>query len=341
MGLPWDAYYVLTKANAALTNSKVHPNSGAPNYNITHLLSGLPIDQDLNMAAYDISNVTDITMLGNLTLPTTSATEGTIKVGGTPFIHFKGGGIFIGGNAGNYTTTEGVHNVAIGGSALYALTNGQFNFAIGNDSQRATEDGRYNTAIGAETLKNNVSSDYNTAIGGAALFWTTVGDNTAIGFNCLNKNSLGTELMGIGNYALYDNTIGNGNTGSGKDAGRYNRTGSGNVFIGHSAGKGPARPTNKSGCVMIGYLAGRDEVGSNKLYISNSETATPLIYGEFNATAANQVLKFNVPQINIVQSKTPASAAAAGTAGNICWDANYIYVCTAADTWKRTAIAPW
>ena len=38
---------------------------------------------------------------------------------------------------------------------------------------------------------------------------------------------------------------------------------------------------------------------------------------------------------------TPASAAAAGTAGTIAWDASYIYVCTATNTWKRVAIATW
>tara|TARA_R110000868_G_scaffold69515_1_gene204573 strand:- start:916 stop:2790 length:1875 start_codon:yes stop_codon:yes gene_type:complete len=38
---------------------------------------------------------------------------------------------------------------------------------------------------------------------------------------------------------------------------------------------------------------------------------------------------------------TPASAAAAGTAGQIAYDANYIYICTAANTWKRVAIATW
>jgi hypothetical protein len=27
-----------------------------------------------------------------------------------------------------------------------------------------------------------------------------------------------------------------------------------------------------------------------------------------------------------------------GTVGQICWDANYIYVCTATNTWKRTAL---
>jgi hypothetical protein len=37
----------------------------------------------------------------------------------------------------------------------------------------------------------------------------------------------------------------------------------------------------------------------------------------------------------------PASAAAAGNAGDIAVDANYIYVCTATDTWKRAAISTW
>ncbi|KKM24017.1 hypothetical protein LCGC14_1609360 [marine sediment metagenome] len=47
MGLPWDAYYVLTKAEARLTNSKLHPNTGSPDYNITHLHTGL---EDTNWA---------------------------------------------------------------------------------------------------------------------------------------------------------------------------------------------------------------------------------------------------------------------------------------------------
>jgi hypothetical protein len=50
---------------------------------------------------------------------------------------------------------------------------------------------------------------------------------------------------------------------------------------------------------------------------------------------------FSANQIAISTSQTPASATATGTAGTICWDANYIYVCTATDTWKRVAIATW
>jgi hypothetical protein len=45
--------------------------------------------------------------------------------------------------------------------------------------------------------------------------------------------------------------------------------------------------------------------------------------------------------INVATSKTPASATASGTAGDICWDSSYIYVCVATDTWKRVAIATW
>jgi len=40
-------------------------------------------------------------------------------------------------------------------------------------------------------------------------------------------------------------------------------------------------------------------------------------------------------------STTPASATATGTTGEVRIDANYIYVCTGTNTWKRAAIATW
>jgi hypothetical protein len=40
-------------------------------------------------------------------------------------------------------------------------------------------------------------------------------------------------------------------------------------------------------------------------------------------------------------TSTPASASDTGTEGTIAWDTGYIYVCTAADTWERVAIATW
>ena len=45
--------------------------------------------------------------------------------------------------------------------------------------------------------------------------------------------------------------------------------------------------------------------------------------------------------LGAVQPGTPASATSTGTAGQIRWDANYIYVCTATNTWKRVATSTW
>lgn len=43
----------------------------------------------------------------------------------------------------------------------------------------------------------------------------------------------------------------------------------------------------------------------------------------------------------VSNSQTPASASASGTTGTVCWDANFVYVCVAPNTWKRSALATW
>ena len=52
-------------------------------------------------------------------------------------------------------------------------------------------------------------------------------------------------------------------------------------------------------------------------------------------------LDINSNTLRLRTAKTPASATDTGNAGDIAWDANYIYVCTAANTWKRTALSTW
>jgi hypothetical protein len=52
-------------------------------------------------------------------------------------------------------------------------------------------------------------------------------------------------------------------------------------------------------------------------------------------------LDVNSNTIRLRTARTPASATATGNAGDICWDSDYIYVCTATNTWKRAAIATW
>ena len=77
--------------------------------------------------------------------------------------------------------------------------------------------------------------------------------------------------------------------------------------------------------------------GTERLRIDSSGR---LLVGT-SADSGGALLQVNGDRIRVGTAKTPASASATGTAGEICWDANYIYVCTATNTWKRTAIATW
>ena len=45
--------------------------------------------------------------------------------------------------------------------------------------------------------------------------------------------------------------------------------------------------------------------------------------------------------VRVRTSRTPASATAACNAGEIVWDAGFVYVCVATDTWKRAALTTW
>lgn len=63
----------------------------------------------------------------------------------------------------------------------------------------------------------------------------------------------------------------------------------------------------------------------------------------WNTTSGDQLFLFDgTSDFQVAVNKgTPASATATGTAGDVAWDADYFYVCTATDTWKRTALATW
>jgi len=45
--------------------------------------------------------------------------------------------------------------------------------------------------------------------------------------------------------------------------------------------------------------------------------------------------------IVITTSRTPATSSSTGRAGTIAWDSNYLYICVATNTWKRSDINIW
>ena len=112
-----------------------------------------------------------------------------------------------------------------------------------------------------------------------------------------------------------------------------------NIAIGHQAGFSTTGNEN----IFIGHTAGYNETGSDKLYIDNSNTTTPLIYGDFNDDQITINGDFTVTgQYNISSFNTaPTSSTDTGTLGEIRITADYIYICTATNTWKQVAISTW
>jgi hypothetical protein len=104
--------------------------------------------------------------------------------------------------------------------------------------------------------------------------------NTFYGNGAATYITTGTECSFFGALAGYQNTTGDDNTFVGYAAGIGNVSGSGNVFIGERAGYNASGSRN----VFIGEKAGYNETGSEKLYIANTNTTSPLIYGDFAAS---------------------------------------------------------
>jgi len=161
--------------------------------------------------------------------------------------------IFIGPNSGNKNST-GTGNIFIGNAAGYSNshidssasigTEGFFNVYIGYNSGEEITRGKYNTYVGYATGSQGKTGEFNTYIG----------------------NQAGNQSNGDNNVFL------------GVKAGELCRTGGNNTFLGYFSGQ---RCYGGSGNVFVGYAAGYGADVSDKLYIDNSSTGSPLIYGDF------------------------------------------------------------
>ncbi len=58
-------------------------------------------------------------------------------------------------------------------------------------------------------------------------------------------------------------------------------------------------------------------------------------------TTPTGVLDVADNKLRVRTAQTPASATASGNQGEIAWDANFVYVCTNTNTWRRAALSTW
>ncbi len=212
-------------------------------------------------------------------------------------------------------------SVLLGGNAGAALTdpNGLSNTAIGFNTLSVATSSVENTAVGYNALANN-GTNYNTAVGTWSMYANTYGiDNTAIGGYSLRSNTTGSSSAAGGTSALQGNTTGSYNTGFGKSSLRFNSTGSNNTALGFRS----LFNALGSGNVGIGFSAGKYETGSDSFYLDNQDRintagdkAGALLYGKFNATAANQTLVINA-STTVAQSLSVLGSGASYFLGNL------------------------
>ncbi len=169
--------------------------------------------------------------------------------------------VFTGYSAGQ-SNISGTQNIAIGYYSMLSNTQGSYNTSVGGSSLRDNLSGVRNSAFGEFTLLNLQTGNYNSAFGSRALYFNVQGEyNTAIGMQSLRDN-LSSYNTAVGSRSFINNETGNNNLGLGYEVFFNNTDGSGNIGI--------------------GFQAGLNETGSNKLYIENSNSTSPLIGGDFS-----------------------------------------------------------
>ncbi|MCC6797706.1 MAG: hypothetical protein IT366_21515 [Candidatus Hydrogenedentes bacterium] len=93
-------------------------------------------------------------------------------------------------------------------------------------------------------------------------------------------------------------------------------------------------------------FAHRDRSASNQYALSHLAGGDLQVNGTTNLflqIAATNVMTLTSTAVSFAQRPTFAETSSptsggTGTAGMFTWDANYLYICTATDTWKRVAI---
>jgi len=208
----------------------------------------------------------------------------------------KTGNTYIGYRAGYQA--KGIQNVFIGSYAGNAKSNAvpQYTVVIGYLAGGQMTNTDYSVLIG-NRAGYNVVGDYNFFVGNQAGQTTTTGHNNVFfGANTGFRNVLGGNNIFIGTSSGYGTTGQSPwyNIGIGVQSLTKIGTGQTNVAIGHQSGY---NLVSGGGNVLLGYQSGYSETGSNKLYIENSNTATPLIYGEFD----NDLVKIH-GDLNVTQA---------------------------------------
>ncbi len=287
--------------------------------------------------------------------------------------------VMVGYAAGQRNLTDG--NTFIGSWAGYQNTSGAGNVALGYLAGQGNATGQQNTFVGYRA-GNTTTASYNTMLGYYSGFANTSGyDNTFVGIYAGDSNTTGIRntfigrqagqanltghynvFMGyqsgysatggnstfIGSFAGDSTTTGNYNTFLGYAAGQANVTGGSNTYLGYAAGY----LSTGTGNVHLGHHAGYNNTSSNKLFIDNSSTSDPLIWGDFSTNTVSLMgtvgIGTKTPAFPMEMKKTGTNASivvdrtdgatnyinATDTSGNFGTVTNHVLRLVVNSTWR-------
>jgi hypothetical protein len=293
------------------TDTKIFaPLAGAGNtvFNIQNIRTGQLIVGDGNgVAAYTLVNWTGNRLGNGGDYPTNKLKLGSV-----------GNLIITGGSGGQVLTTDGSNNlswttIAAGGSVA--------SISVGTT-------GRYLTNDGTNTSWSNVFADSN--------FANTVKSTISV-----------TDSGGDGNLSYANGVI------------TYNGPNATEVRAHFSAGNGV---TITSGQISIGQDVANtanvtfDNITGSDLTLTSLTTSGGVLYANGNMVSSEGDFTYNTTTntLNVGVLKTTGAievgslfksnittqtGTSTGTPGQICWDADYIYVCTSTNVWKRVLLS--
>ena len=253
-------------------------------------IAGLKVNTGGNNTAIGKGSLVNITSGANNTAVGMNAGAGSAtSFTSTAFLGYQAGGA----QTGNFSVGVGVE----------ALQFNTTDLRVGIGYQAGKRSGTATVSVGAQSCTDSFGADYGTFVGYQAGKAATGDQNTAVGAYSLLSMTGGTFNTAVG-YRAGQSVVSNGNnTFIGHQAGQAATSGN-NTMVGTGAGFNTTSGANN---VFLGYGAGANENTGSKLYISNSTTSTPLIWGDF----ANSDVLINGNLQSKVVSKVNTYTAAA------------------------------